>query len=66
VLVLLTGLYLTWYWYVAITERDDAGSFVAVVGRWQTNLAETITDAGSLRLLTLFLLIILLAHASAR
>lgn len=61
VLVLLTGLYLTWYWYVAITQRDDAGSFVTVVGRWQTNLAETITDAGSLRLLAVFGVVIAVA-----
>lgn len=61
VLVLLTGLYLTWYWYVAITQRDDAGGFVTVVGRWQTNLAELITEAGSLRLLAAFGIVIAVA-----
>ncbi|NBX58658.1 MAG: hypothetical protein EBT64_09300 [Gammaproteobacteria bacterium] len=66
VLVLLTGVYLTWYWYVAITQREDAGSLVNVVGRWQTNLAETITALGAVRLLTLFTLAILLTYASVK
>jgi hypothetical protein len=25
VFILLTGLYLSWYWYVAIAERDSLG-----------------------------------------
>lgn len=54
ILVVLTGIYLTWYWYVAITQRENPGGLVNVVGRWQTNLAETIADIGSLRLFALF------------
>lgn len=65
VLVLLTGVYLTWYWYVAITQREDAGSLVTVVGRWQTNLAETITDAGSPRLLAVFVVIVAIGIVAA-
>lgn len=47
-LVVVTGLYLTWYWYVAITERSDPGGFVTVVGRWQSNLAEVVSDIGAI------------------
>jgi len=65
VLVLLTGVYLTWYWYVAITQREEAGSLVTVVGRWQTNLAETITDAGSPRLLAVFAVIVAIGIVAA-
>ena len=65
VLVLLTGVYLTWYWYVAITQREEAGSLVTVVGRWQTNLAETITDAGSPRLVAVFAVIVALGIVAA-
>jgi len=65
VLVLLTGVYLTWYWYVAITQREEAGSLVTVVGRWQTNLAETITDAGSPRLLAVFVVIVAIGIVAA-
>lgn len=65
VLVLLTGVYLTWYWYVAITQREEAGSLVTVVGRWQTNLAETITDAGSPRLVAVFAVIVAIGIVAA-
>ena len=65
VLVLLTGVYLTWYWYVAITQREDAGSLVTVVGRWQTKLAETITDTGSPRLLAVFAVIVAIGIVAA-
>lgn len=65
VLVLLTGVYLTWYWYVAITQREEAGSLVTVVGRWQTNLAETITDTGSPRLVAVFAVIVAIGIVAA-
>ena len=64
-LVLLTGVYLTWYWYVAITQREEAGSLVTVVGRWQTNLAETITDTGSPRLVAVFAVIVAIGIVAA-
>lgn len=45
-LVLLTGVYLAWYWYVAIVRRDDPGAVVRVVERWQTNLVSLMSDVG--------------------
>lgn len=57
-LVVVTGIYLTWYWYVAITERSNPGGLVTVVGRWQSNLAEWISGVGSLRLLIIFVMVV--------
>jgi cytochrome c biogenesis protein CcdA len=54
VLVLITGVYLTWYWYVAITQQDDPGALVEVVGRWQSRLAEQLVNIGSATLLVVF------------
>jgi len=58
VLVLVTGVYLTWYWYVAITQRTNPGSLIEVVGRWQARLAEWITNVGALRLSGVFVVVI--------
>ena len=66
VLVLLTGVYLSWYWYVAITKSDEPGPFVDTVTRWQTAVAERITEAGSLALLAIFVLVIVAAVVVVR
>jgi len=47
VLVLVTGVYLTWYWYVAITQRTNPGSLIEVVGRWQTYFTTMLSDLGA-------------------
>ena len=65
-LVLLSGVYLTWYWYVAITQRSEPGSLVEVVGRWQNRLAERVTNIGSLPLLIVFVFVIALAVVLVR
>jgi cytochrome c biogenesis protein CcdA len=57
VAVLLTGLYLAWYWWGAITERGSD----AVTGRvddWQTRIVEVLEGIGAWRLATVFLLVI--------
>jgi len=61
VLVLITGVYLTWYWYVAITQQDDPGALVEVVGRWQSRLAEQLVTVGSGTLLVVFGVTIIVA-----
>jgi hypothetical protein len=66
VLVLLTGVYLSWYWYVAITKSDEPGPFVDTVTRWQTAVAERITEVGSLALLAIFVLVIVAAVVVVR
>jgi cytochrome c biogenesis protein CcdA len=65
VLVLLTGLYLTWYWYAAIAERDY-GSFVSRVDRWQSDLATFLQRQGAWKLALFFGGVIALAGAVVR
>jgi len=66
VLVLASGLYLTWYWYAAITERDTSDDIIKGVGGWQTSLVERLSNIGSWRLLIVFAVIILVAISAAR
>lgn len=65
VLVLLTGLYLTWYWYAAIAERDY-GSFVSRVERWQSEIATFLQRQGAWKLALVFGGVIALAGAVVR
>lgn len=66
VLVLASGLYLTWYWYAAITERTSSDDVIDSVGGWQTSLVERLSGIGSLRLVAVFALVILVALVVAR
>jgi cytochrome c biogenesis protein CcdA len=45
-IVLLSGLYLTWYWYSAIFRAARVDSITGVVGGWQTRLAGWIEVRG--------------------
>ena len=65
VLVVLTGLYLTWYWYAAIAERDY-GSLVSRVERWQSDVATFLQRQGAWKLAIIFGLVIALAASSVR
>ena len=55
--VVLTGLYLSWYWLGAITDRGSDG-VTSRVERWQTRVAQFFQDAGVYPLLIIFSLII--------
>jgi cytochrome c biogenesis protein CcdA len=57
VLVVLTGLYLSWYWLGAITDRGTDG-VTSRVERWQTSVVQFLQDAGVYRLLIVFCVII--------
>lgn len=50
-LVIFTGIYLTWYWYTAITQQLDAGGVVNTIGSWQTWVVQQLQTAGALRIL---------------
>jgi len=66
-LVVLTGVYLTWYWYVAITQRTNSGNMVEIVGRWQSMLVRAMSDIGALALsATLTVVIIGILAVSVR
>jgi cytochrome c biogenesis protein CcdA len=45
-LTVLTGLYLSWYWFVAITERSSLGLLASRVESAQTRLATLLQDIG--------------------
>ena len=57
VLVTLTGLYLSWYWYGAITERGGDGVISRVDG-WQTSIATFLQGQGAWRLAIVFCIVI--------
>jgi cytochrome c-type biogenesis protein len=61
VLVVFTGVYLTWYWFVAITERTNPGNFVNTLGTWQTRIVARISDTGSLPMAMILIAVVLLA-----
>lgn len=53
VFVLFTGVYLTWYWYAAISESKP-GSFVSRVESWQSDIATFLQRQGAWKLALLF------------
>jgi cytochrome c-type biogenesis protein len=57
VFILLTGAYLSWYWWVAITERDSLGNVGGNIERWQSSVADFLQRQGSWRLLGVFALV---------
>ena len=57
VFVVLTGLYLSWYWLGAITDRGTDG-VTSRVERWQTSVVQFLQDAGVYPLLIVFCVII--------
>ncbi len=58
--VLLTGLYLTWYWYGAITERGS-DSVIRRVDSWQSTVVNLLNDLGAWRLAVIFSVVIIAA-----
>lgn len=57
--ILLTGVYLAWYWYVAITERNSLGNVGGNIERWQSTVANFLQRQGAWRLLAIFGLVIM-------
>lgn len=58
--VFATGLYLTWYWFRAITERPS-DAVTQRVESWQTSVVNFLNDMGAVRLAIAFTAIIALA-----
>lgn len=63
VFLILTGLYLTWYWYGAITENTDTNNVTGWVERWQSNLANFLQQQGAVRLAVVLGTVIVVAMA---
>ena len=64
--IVLTGLYLSWYWYVAISERSSAGNVTSNVENWQSDVASFLQRQGSWRLAFVFAGVIGLATVVAK
>ncbi|MEY4601068.1 MAG: hypothetical protein RLZZ201_759 [Actinomycetota bacterium] len=65
-LVLITGIYLAWYWYVAITEQSDQGDILRTLGNWQTTIVNRISDIGALPVAVACGIVVALAWFAAR
>jgi len=65
VFVVLTGLYLSWYWLGAITDRGTDG-VTSRVERWQTKVVQFLQDAGVYPLLIVFCVVIATARLVIR
>ena len=56
--IVLTGMYLTWYWYVAVSERSSAGNVTQNVESWQSSVATFLQRQGSWRLGFVFFIVV--------
>ena len=65
ILVTLTGIYLVFYWYAAISEEKST-SFVARIERWQTSVASFLQQQGAYRLAIVLTLIVAVAIVASR
>jgi hypothetical protein len=48
--IAITGAYLTWYWYGAISERSSLGNVVSNVENWQNSVSLWLQEQGASRL----------------
>jgi len=65
ILVTLTGIYLVFYWYAAISEEKST-SFVTRIERWQTSVASFLQQQGAYRLAIVLTLIVAVAIVASR
>ena len=56
--IAITGAYLTWYWYGAISERESLGNIVSNVENWQNSVSLWLQGQGASRLALLCALVI--------
>lgn len=66
VLMLVTGLYLSLYWYVAITQQSTSVGLVNEVGRWQTSIVEFLDNSGTTLIVTACVIVISTAGIASR
>ena len=64
--MMATGTYLTWYWYVAITERETLGPIASPIERAQSRLATLLQEVGSWSLAAIFVGILVVAATIVR
>lgn len=59
--IVLTGTYLTWYWYLAISESTTKNPILQRVENWQSQVATFLQRQGSPKLALVFVVIVGLA-----
>ena len=65
VFITLAGLYLTWYWYGAVTERSS-DSVTGTVDDWQSSVTSFLQNQGAWRLAIVFVVIVGIALVTVR
>jgi hypothetical protein len=65
ILVTLTGVYLVFYWYAAISDGRTA-SFVSRIERWQTRVASFLQQQGAFRLAVVLSIVVAMAIFASR
>lgn len=65
IFVTLTGIYLVFYWYAAISETRST-KFVARIERWQTRVASFLQQQGAFRLAFVLTLVLIVALVVSR
>ncbi len=65
IFVTLTGIYLVFYWYAAISETRSA-SFVTRVERWQTRVVSFLQQQGAFRLAVVLTIVVAMAVVASR
>ena len=65
IFVTLTGIYLVFYWYAAISETRSA-SFVTRIERWQTRVASFLQQKGAFRLAVVLTIVVAMAVVASR
>lgn len=65
VLVTMTGVYLVFYWYAAISQTKTAG-FISRIERWQTRVASFLQQQGAFRLAIVLTVVLLVAVVASR
>ena len=56
--IVLTGLYLTWYWYLAISESTTRDPVLQRVEHWQSQVATFLQRQGSPKLALIFVVVV--------
>ena len=64
--MIATGAYLTWYWYVAITERSSLGPLGSKIESMQSRLATALQDVGSRLLFVILIAVVATAVIATR
>jgi cytochrome c-type biogenesis protein len=66
ILVLSTGLYVTWYWWVAVSRRTSLGVVGEAVSSWQVGITNFLQGQGAPRIAVVLVVIVAAAIAAAR